>query len=100
MLQTHVVAVAIFVAKVKEVAADQCPHSAFIQINGANDVGLTVGGVKVLSIGGDPRRLCETRLEQGPIEPGLAARTGKSRDLVLIQIEFPNLMRTSHGDVQ
>src|SRR6478672_2762837 len=100
MLQAHVVARAVDVAKLKQIAADHSLHLSVHCIDGANDVRLAIGDVKRLPDYGHARRLGETGPEQRTVETRFATGAGESRDRVRVEIEFPDLMRASHRDVK
>ena len=69
-------------------------------VDATNDVRLTIGDVKLLSIACDSGRLCEAGLEQWTIQTCFTARARERRDFILLEIHLPDLVWTSHRDLE
>ena len=100
MLQANVVASAINIAKFKQVAAYDRFDRSSSRINLANNVRLAVGHVKFAAVRGDAGGLRESGFKQQAIQSCFASGTCKRGNFLRVEIEFPNLMRASHRDVQ
>src|SRR5882724_11146397 len=77
MLQTHVIARAVDVTEVKQVAAHKCFYLTARDIDRPDNVRLAISDIKLLAIGGDAGRLRETSFEQRPVLASFPARTGE-----------------------
>ena len=101
MLQPHAVTAAVLVAKIKQIAANQgfdLPIGT--KIDGANNVRLCVRDIKRLFVARQAGRLRESRFIKRPVMASFAPRSSEGRNLHLVEIQFPNLMRPGHGDVE
>src|SRR4051794_37421151 len=102
MLQAHPVADAVDVAKVEEVAANQCANGGVRrrEVDRADDVRFAIGDIESLAVRRQPRRLRESGPQQLAVSARFLARAGEVGDLLLFEIKFPDLMRPGHGDVE
>src|SRR5713226_4918299 len=101
MLQANVVARPVYIAKIKQVAADQRAHvSIRPEIDRANDICLSVRDIQSLSVRHERGRLRKRCLRRRAVDARLASRARKGRDLLLVEIELPDLMRPGHRDVE
>src|SRR2546430_12370795 len=101
MLQARIVVRAVLIAKIKQVTAHQ---SVLLTISSesdcANDVCLGVRNIQGLPVSCERRRLRKCGLSYGTIEARFTTRSGEGRNLRLVEIQLPNLMRASHCDVK
>src|SRR5439155_11853332 len=101
MLQANVVARTDFVTEIKQIAAYQCAHvSIWSEINRANNVCFGIRDIQSFSVSCQSGWLRESRLGRRTVTASFASRAGERRNLLFVEIEFPNLMRPGHRDVK
>src|SRR5262249_17583345 len=68
--------------------------------DGAERADLRVRDVQVGAVGGNAARLRQRRLHQWAVDAPFAAGPGVGADLLVLEVHGPDLVRSSHGDVQ
>src|SRR5258705_5970332 len=100
MLQTHFVPSRVDVPKLKKIATHQSFHIPTCKIDSADNVRLTIGHIKRLTIGCNPRGLGKAGFQTRSIESRFATGASERGHLICVEIQLPNLMWTGHGDIE
>ncbi len=101
MLETNLVALAVHVAKLEKAAPDDRANlSSALKRDRADGADLAVGDEKRCAIAGQAARLSESRFIERPVFDIFLSASRKGAQLVMGEVEEPDLMMACHRDVE